>query len=120
MKKFFLAAAFGAAGLSLASCGGGQKEKDKQAFIQTCMQQGGAAMAGDMKSAFEEYCKCSAEKVLDKYSKKEIDEMEAEARRTGNGQAMMAKLQPVFQPCLDDLQAKAMKMNGGAGTGAAQ
>lgn len=107
MKKILLPVAFAAAVFSLASCKG-NREADKKKFVNTCMEQGGNAMADPkMKEYFNEYCECSAEKVLDKYSQKEIDEMEADAKKTGNQEAMMAKLMPVVQPCLDDLQKKA-------------
>lgn len=107
MKKLFLPMAFAAAVFSLASCKGNNSE-DKKKFVNTCMEQGGNAVADPkMKEYFNEYCECSAEKVLDKYSQKEIDEMEAEAKKTGSGEAMMAKLMPIVQPCLDELQEKA-------------
>ena len=106
MKKILLPVAFAAAVLSLASCKG-NRDADKAKFVKTCMDQGGSAMTGAMKGYFQEYCECSAEKVLDKYSQKEIDEMEADAKKTGNQDAMMSKLMPVVQPCLDYLQKKA-------------
>lgn len=106
MKKILLPMAFAAAALSLASCKG-NRDADKAKFVKTCMDQGGNQMTGAMKGYFEDYCQCSAEKVLDKYSQKEIDEMEADAKKTGNQEAMMAKLMPVVQPCLDELQKKA-------------
>lgn len=110
MKNIFLVAAIAAAGLSLASCKGGNREKDKADFVKTCMDQGGNQMAGVMKDYFEDYCECSADKVLDKYSAKEIKDMEADARTQGQAgqEAMMAKLMPVVKPCLDELQKKAM------------
>lgn len=106
MKKILFPMAFAAALFSLASCNG-NREKEKAKFVTTCMEQGGNQMTGAMKGYFQEYCECSAEKVLDKYSQKEIDEMEADAKKTGSQDAMMAKLMPIVQPCLDDLQKKA-------------
>ena len=110
MKKVLLPMAFAAAVFSLASCKG-NREEAKAKFVKTCMDQGGTALTdATMKGYFNEYCECSAEKVLDKYSQKEIDEMEADAKKTGSQDAMMAKLMPVVQPCLDDLSKKASAM----------
>ena len=107
MKKLFLPMAFAAALFSLASCKD-NREEEKKKFVNTCMDQGGNQMADPkMKEYFNEYCECSAEKVLDKYSQKEIEEMEADAKKTGSQEAMMANLMPVVQPCLDELQKKA-------------
>ena len=105
MKKILLPVAFAAAAFSLASCKG-NRDADKAKFVQTCMDQGGKEVTGTMKEHFRDYCECSAEKVYDKYSQKEVEEMEADAKKAGNGEAMLAKLMPLVQPCLDDLQKK--------------
>jgi hypothetical protein len=106
--------AFAAALFSLASCKG-KNEEDKKKFVNTCMQQAGTDVADPtMKGYFQEYCECSAEKVFDKYDQKDIDKMEAEARKTGSSEAMLSKLMPEIKPCLDELKKKSESAMPGA------
>ena len=65
-----------------------------------------------MRGIMNEYCSCSAEKVANTFSDAEIATFD-KMKREGNEAAIQAKMMPVIQPCLDELQQKVMA----AGTG---
>jgi hypothetical protein len=100
MKVF---AFFGVAMLSLGlfSCAP-SKEKMKEQFVKSCMGEIGEQADPKMKQIFNEYCECSGEKVVNKFSAKEIA-----AFNNMSKTELQAKLMPVIQTCLDDLSQKA-------------
>jgi hypothetical protein len=85
-----------------------KKKKLKDQVTKECIE-GGDKQFTDPKirEYFHEYCKCSGEKTSEKLSSdqwKEFDKMKKEGREA----EMQAKLMPVIQPCLDELQKKIM------------
>jgi len=78
----------------------------KKKFVRTCLKEG-KDVSPNMKRAFRQYCECSADAVIARYTQAEIDAMERKSARTGSNDEMMQTLTPVIQPCLDWLQAEA-------------
>lgn len=100
MKKLLLPVCFGIAVFAV-SCQP-SKEQVKKNFLKSCTEQAANYGANISKDIFDEYCNCAADKMLDKYSVAEVKEMEKDQS------AMMQKVMPVIQPCVDDLQQKVM------------
>ena len=83
-----------------------KKKKLKDQVTKECIE-GGDKQFTDPKirGYFHEYCECSGERTSEKISGsewKEFDKMKKEGREA----EMQAKLMPVIQPCLDELQKK--------------
>gem|GEM_PF-2077179 len=79
--------------------------------MESCEKSGASAMTNDAsKKAFHEYCECSADKVIAKFSNDEI----AAFDKMGQDE-IQQKLMPVIQPCLDELQQKTMQQQMPAG-----
>lgn len=73
----------------------------KDEFVQECMKSATDNNDGtDVYKAMEVYCNCSAEKVLDKLSKKQIESM-----ATWTEKEVEEMLTPIIQTCLDKLEA---------------
>ncbi len=59
-----------------------------------------------VKAYFHQYCECSSEKMSEQISREEFTKMKEE----GNDAALQAKIMPIVQPCLDEMEKK---MNAG-------
>jgi hypothetical protein len=88
-------------GFGLVSCAP-SKEKMKEQFVKSCMGEIGEQADPKMKAMFKDYCECSGEKVVNKFSAKEIA-----AFNNMSKTELQAKLMPVIQTCLDELSQKA-------------
>lgn len=124
MKKILLAASVLAV-FALQSCSP-SKDDMKKEFVKSC-EEGGTAQfaslnmpADKVKTMVHDYCDCSGDKIVNKYSASEIKEFEKLSPADRD-----AKLMPVIQPCINDLQTKVMQeaangMGGAAGNAAGQ
>lgn len=77
------------------------KEKLKEQFVKSCMGEVEGKVDPSMKQSMQEYCECSGEKVVNKFSASEMA-----AFGTMDKDKLQAKLMPVIQGCLNELQAK--------------
>lgn len=77
-----------------------QDDAVKKRFYETCMSDAAADFGTtvDKNEAVISFCKCAVEKTFEKYSAAEIAKMEA-----GSKNEMNKTLQPVIQPCIDEL-----------------
>ncbi|PSK88031.1 hypothetical protein [Taibaiella chishuiensis] len=102
MKKAILSCGLLAVSIAfLAGCGIA-KEKTKADVVKNCLL---SVPAGIPKDVAEDYCNCSADKLLEKYSAIEIMKME-EKLRNGD-ETPKAEMMKTIQPCIDDLTRKA-------------
>ncbi len=106
MKTLSILAVAAIAAGSLSSCN--SKAAAKKKYREQCETMT-AAMLSDAKykDALNAYCDCSTDKMLDKYSVKELEAVEKSGAAT-----MQAQVSAVVQPCVDELQRKV------SGTGA--
>lgn len=102
--KILSISAFALLTFSLLSCSP-SKEKIKASFVKSCMQEVESQTDPKMKEMMKEYCECSGEKVVNKFSATEIA-----AFNTMSKTEMQAKLMPVIQGCLDELTQKAQAL----------
>ena len=86
---------------SLLSCSP-SKEKIKASFVKSCMQEVESQTVPKMKEMMKDYCECSGEKMVNKFSASEIKAMDKMSQSE-----MRAKLMPVIQDCIDELKQKA-------------
>ncbi len=76
-------------------------------LAKECIETGNKQFADSkVKAYFHQYCECSSEKMSDQISQEEFNKM----KEAGNDAALQAKIMPIVQPCLDELQGK---MNAG-------
>ena len=82
------------------------KSKLKEAVTKECIT-GGDKQFTDPKirGYFHDYCECSGEKTSEKLSNDEWKEFN-KMKKEGRDAEMQAKLMPIIQPCLDELQKK--------------
>lgn len=75
-------------------------EKVRDNFLKQCTSEidNIPDITADEKKVFNDYCNCSADKILAKYSVAEIAEMEKKGQ-----QSFMKELQPILQPCFDEM-----------------
>ncbi len=85
----------------LTSCSD-KKKKMKAEVVKECVD-GGEKQFSDPKirGFFHEYCECSGEKIVEKISDEEF-----KAMKSKSDAETQAKLMPIIQPCLDELQKK--------------
>jgi len=88
-------------GMSLTSCFP-SKEKIKEKFVESCVAGIDPQTDPKIKDLMKEYCECSGEKVVNKFTASEIAAFEKMSKAE-----MRAKLMPVIQGCLNELSRKA-------------
>lgn len=102
MKKLILSFCLLAGSAAFITSCSPSKEQLKETFVKECKTK----IPGTIPSeAADEYCNCSAEKLMAKYSVSEIADMNKkmlEGDKTANADMMKA-----IQPCLDELTKKA-------------
>jgi predicted lipoprotein len=77
-----------------------ERKAFKDEFVKECMKSAtDDSNSAEVNKAMQVYCDCSAEKVLDKLSKKQIESMAAWTEKE-----VEEMLTPIIQTCLDKLQ----------------
>jgi hypothetical protein len=82
----------------------------KKAFVSSCNEAGDEKLK-DSKSRtiFHEYCECAGETLSNKFADADWDEV-AQLSKDGKDSLSNAKMTPIIQPCLDELQRKLQAM----------
>ena len=82
------------------------KEELKKSYAKTCNEQADANYPdGEMRAAMHDFCDCCADKVVEKFSSKELTEFN-QLERAGKKAEVAAKLMPVLQPCTVEMQKR--------------
>jgi hypothetical protein len=93
---------------ALSSCSD-RKKNLKAKVTKECIEGGDKQFTDStMRKYFHEYCECSGEKTSEKLSAEEWKEFE-KMKKDGREGEIQAKLMPVIQPCLDELQKRIME-----------
>ncbi len=114
MKRITIAlASLALCTLAFTSCKPSKAQLKKE-IVKEC-NEGAAKQFTDPKLVgfMKDYCECSGEKAADKLSTQEFEEIN-KMKKEGREQEMQAKLMPIIQPCLNELQAKMQASMGGA------
>lgn len=80
------------------------KEAAKKNFIDKCVSEAlddDEANDTKIKAVMTDFCKCAADKVFEKYSVEEVEELEK-----GSEDSMTQAMMPLIQPCINDMQNK--------------
>jgi hypothetical protein len=102
MKKNILSCFALVCGAALLTSCAPSKEKVKEAFVHECKT---AFPATISKELSDEYCSCSADKLMAKYSVAEMATLNQKV--TQGDEKAKADMMKEIQPCLDELTKKA-------------
>lgn len=101
MKKIILSCFALVCGATLLTSCAPSKEKVKETFVTSCVN----SVPGSIpKDAAKQYCECSADKLLEKYSVTEVMKME-EKIKSGD-EKVKTEMMTAIQPCIDELTQK--------------
>lgn len=107
MKKVLLP--LGLASILLATSCQPSREQLAKKYKDVCienMKKGKTSITADEKKVIEDGCSCMGNKIADKFSAKEIDEMIAMFEKNYNreqSKEIENKMMPVIQPCIEEM-----------------
>ena len=80
-----------------------KKNEFRKMLINECIETGDKQFTDSKVAAyFHQYCECSSEKLSENMSREEFTKM----KEANNDAELQAKIRPIVQSCLDDLQRK--------------